>query len=171
VGIRALIVILASIAIIAIAVYFVAVPLVMSANTVEKHYFRKATADGTGHLLIDAIVNGRGQPIREETVPLGVGHTFNLVYDGYTYRFGINDDGSAHNYAKIIEITDPEYKIGFTKVGVGSSKLAIKWAYFFTVKIIGISGTDEIGFVDGSTWVVFHFADNKVDRIKIYRGP
>jgi hypothetical protein len=157
----------------------------------ETKYFEKAGILGS-HIYEDILIN-KGQPFLDQVVKNEKNYsTRSVYYDGYIFNFlkgkmdlnpgeikvfdvekgrEINihksDRGSGYVLQNSI-ITDPNYKLGIFRIGIGSSKNMVKLAYMGAKRQVD----EENGYIDGVTWIDFTFdKNNKVKQIQIYNGP
>lgn len=134
----------------------------------EKNYFIKAGVIRSH--MYDDIIKSKGLPVKEEVVEEGRNYTTKSVYyDGYKLNFlKRKSDPKPEYMLQNIVITDPKYKLGFFKIGIGSSKSMVKFAYVGAKKIVEY----ENAYLDGLTGVQFHYDEkNKVKKIEIFDSP
>lgn len=139
---------------------------------VEKEYFEKAALFSTH--FFSRVKAAKGGPLEESWVEQNGWYYKKLVYEGYVYETAsiLEPDYARDCDISIVYITDPSYRIGIRKLGVGSTKREIKIAYFGIQKIVDIKEKNIIGFIDGGVWVRFYFTeDDRVAQISICYGP
>ena len=142
-------------------------------RAVERRYFEKAMSLSSGYSF-SRIREVKGEPIDESWIEFDGWYYKQLVYEGYVFRTRLIEkpDYAREYYTDVVYITDPSYRIGFSKVGIGSTKKEVKRAYLGIQRIVDIEEENVIGFVDGAVWVEFRFAEDKrVDQIFICNGP
>lgn len=125
----------------------------------EKDYFGKlGLADVYKY---NDLVKVKGIPGHEDIVQQ-YGETIReLKYDRYEFRL-------VDNILLSIKITDPNYKLGYKKIGIGSTVKEVKKAYEYVRPIVDV----RCGYIEGTTWVEFGFdANSKVNLITISRNP
>ena len=149
--------------------------MLISKLTIEKNYFEKAALVSPGYYFSQIITN-KGEPLGDEIVVSTDGYySKKLVYDGYIYSSPFHKNAAALSFDQLIRmiiITDPEYRIGSRKIGIGSTRDAVERTYRFSTKISDLDSDDEIGFIDNTVWIRFRFStDDIVTEISIYCGP
>ena len=90
-----------------------------------------------------------------------------LCYDGLKIRYGSQLETGV---LECVTITGNQYKFGFWKIGVGTSRKKIESVYKHIRKIKDLPN-DEFGIIEGDTWVWFKFdKNNNVSQIDITIG-
>ena len=110
--------------------------------------------------MYDDIVKDLGEPQRV----IKVDDDRQVNYDGFNIIFETPLHSSAF---RRVEITGSQYRFGWWKIGVGTSREKIESVYRHIKKAKDMP-SDEIRIIDYNNWVLFYFDENdKVSKICI----
>lgn len=138
-------------------IYFYFHPLIYQID-----YFSKLGI-GESHLY-DSIVQKKGKPL---SIWQNDDQNWIVCYDGLKIRYGAQLETGVF---ECVTITGNQYKFGFWKIGVGTSRKKLESVYKHICKIKDLP-IDEFGIIEGDTWVWFKFdKNNNVSQIDITTG-
>lgn len=110
--------------------------------------------------MYEDIVKDLGEP----QMVIKVDDDWQVNYDGFNIVFETPLHSSAF---RRVEITGSQYRFGWWKIGVGTSRKKIESVYRHIKKAKDIP-SDEIRIIDYNNWVLFYFDENdKVSKICI----
>lgn len=145
------------IVVLVLLIYFCFHPLVYQTN-----YFSKLGI-GKSHLY-DSIIQKKGEPL---SLRQDDGGNWIVSYDGLDIKYGTQLQTGVF---ECVTITGNQYRFGFWKIGVGTSRKKIENVYKHISKIKDLP-KDEFGIIEGNTWVWFKFDKNdNVSQIDITTG-
>ncbi|MDE6750386.1 MAG: hypothetical protein K2K21_15215 [Lachnospiraceae bacterium] len=119
----------------------------------------------TESLYYDQILEVNGEPdntVREKYTEYGDYFIYNEYDDGRLFVFSYNENSNGHPYLRIIELTNPEYRFGRKKIGVGTDKSTIEKVYRKSYRGLQQDSHGKYFVEDGSFVINFYFDENDI---------
>lgn len=127
----------------------------------------------------DQIIEANGEPdktVREKYTERGDYFIYHEYDDGRLFVFSENENTVGSITLRRIELTDPEYRFGRKKIGVGTDKSNIEKVYCNSYRGLQQDVYGEYFVEDGNFLIYFYFDENKkvckivVGEAEIYHG-
>lgn len=148
-------------------VFMIAFAVIKNKLPYEEDYFEamgiKSDLSSDMHRLLEEVTESLGEPTKSTVEKVGEYDCNQLYYDGLVIRF----HGTGPNTStSVMEITSSEYRFGLYRIGVGSPRWLIEFAY--KSSNAGKSADTEMAYIDKGMWIQFNYDDNdRVEKITI----
>ena len=122
----------------------------------------------------DLVIETFGEPLSIDSI---TDARADVVFDGITFIFNHGQGGlsylETHGMVVGIMITDPDIRFGRMRIGVGSTRFNIRFAYWLLYRTWFWQNDERLEVVDGDTWLKFDFDENNRVRIITFglHGP